>query len=441
MVPPADAATRAGRSHPLLLAVFFLSPLVTSVAPRLTPFLFALVSIALIGAALSCGMGWRQFVPEGRAGRVLAVWLLFAAYVCLNATWSLERIDGLGKGALVAGLAILAFAAVAAASVLDQRTLVRAGLLFAAGAFLGGLFMLLELLTDGAMTRAAMTWVPLLQPSAAKHITVTQGEVTRMKLGELNANVGQAMFHLWPGVLALLAVAGARRAAATAVLFVTLAAVIALSEHASSQIALIGSSLVVLAAMRCQPQAVIRALAVAWCAAFLLVVPASFIAYQSGLHLATWLPYSFRHRVILWEATAEQALAHPLLGVGVKSTADLTARLKAAGPAEQPEGFVAPHRTAHHAHNIFLHAIYELGAVGALLFAIAGAATVLLIAYLPAASQPFAAGTFAAFALVGAFSWGMWQTWFMCAAGLLPLYLRVAAAAATGRGQPSPPRR
>jgi O-antigen ligase len=112
----------------------------------------------------------------------------------------------------------------------------------------------------------------------------------------------------------------------------------------------------------------------------------------------------------------------------------LTERQKADAPADQPEGFVAPRRTAHHAHNIFLHAIYELGVLGAVLFAIAGVAVVMLILYLPAASQPFAAGTFAAFGLVGAFAWGMWQTWFMCAAALLPLYLRVAAASGEGRG-------
>jgi O-antigen ligase len=435
MFPPAGAATRAGPSNPLLLAVFFFSPLATSVAPRLTPFFFALVSIALIGAALRREVGWRQLLPRGQALQALAVWLLLAVYVGLNATWSVERVDGFGKAAMLAGLAIMSFAAVAAALVLDKPILVRAGLFFAAGAFLGGLFILIELLTDGTMTRAVMTWVPLLQPSAAKRIKVAQGEVIRMNLSELNSKVSLAMFHLWPGLLALIGLEGVRRTVATTVFFATLAAAVALSEHASSQMALIGSGLVVLAARRWRPRAVIRALAVVWCAAFVLVIPASFIAYQSGLHLATWLPNSARHRVILWESTAEQTLAHPLLGVGVKSTAALTARQKAAAPPDQPEGFVAPRRTAHHAHNIFLHAIYELGVLGAVLFAIAGAAVVMLIVYLPAAAQPFAAGTFAAFALVGAFAWGMWQTWFMCAATLLPLYLRVAAAACDGQGQ------
>ena len=338
MFPPAGAATRAGPSNPLLLAVFFFSPLATSVAPQLTPFFFALVSIALIGSALRREVGLRQLLPRGQALQALAVWLLLAAYVGLNATWSVERVDGFGKAAMLAGLATMSFAAVAAALVLDKRVLVRAGLFFAAGAFLGGLFILIELLTDGVMTRTAMTWVPLLQPSAAKHLKVAHGEVTRMNLSELNSNVSLAMFHLWPGLLALLALEGVRRTVATTVFFATLAAAVALSEHASSQMALIGSGLVVLAARRWRPQPVIRAVAVVWCAAFVLVIPASFIAYQSGLHLATWLPNSARHRVILWESTAEQTFAHPLLGVGVKSTPALTARQKAALPLTNPKG-------------------------------------------------------------------------------------------------------
>src|SRR4029450_11341458 len=216
-------------------------------APRLTPFFFALVGIALIVAALRHGIGWQQLLPRGQALQALAVWLLLGAYVGLNATWSMERVDGFGKAAMLAGLAILSFAVVAAALGLDQRILVRAGLFFAAGAFLGGLFILMEMLTDGAMTRTAMTWVPLLQPSAAKHLKVAHGEVTRMNLAELDTNVSWVMFHLWPGLLALLALEGVRRTVATTVFFATLAAAVALSEHASSQMALIGSGLVVLA--------------------------------------------------------------------------------------------------------------------------------------------------------------------------------------------------
>jgi O-Antigen ligase len=440
MFPAAGAATcpRVGRPNRFLFAIFFLSPLATSVAPRLTPLFFALVCIALIGAALRREIGWRQLLPRGQALHVLAVWLLLAVYVALNATWSAERLDGFGKAAMLAGLALISFAAVAAASVLDKRILVRAGLFFAAGAFLGCLFILLELLTDGIMTRTVMNWIPLLQPSSAKRLKIEHDQVTRIKLSELDPNVNLAMFHFWPGLLALSGLK-ARRAVAMTVFFVTLAAVVMTSEHASSQMALVGSGIVALLGWRWRPQAVIRTLTVLWCAAFVLVIPASFIAYQTGLHLATWLPVSARHRIILWQSTAEQVLAHPLLGIGVKSTPVLTKRQKTMGPIDQPEGFVKPRGTGHHAHNIFLHSFYELGALGAFLFAIACATVAMLILYLPGSAQPFAAGTFAAFALVSAFAWGMWQTWFMCAAGLLPLYLRVGAATCEGGGEASAP--
>jgi O-antigen ligase len=162
-----------------------------------------------------------------------------------------------------------------------------------------------------------------------------------------------------------------------------------------------------------------------------LVIPAGFIAYQSGLHFAEWLPKSARARVILWEYTAEQTLTRPVLGVGVGSTPLLSKQQKADLTREQPEGFIFPRTMGHHAHSMFLQTWSELGAIGALLFAVAGASVVILIFLLPALAQPFAAAAFVAFALAGAFAWGMWHSWFMCAVGLVPLYLRVATATCT----------
>ena len=121
--PGAETRPCAGRTNRLLSTIFFVSPLATSVAPRLTPLFFALVSIALISTALRSEIGWRQLLPRGQALQALAVWLLLAAYVCLNATWSVERVDGFGKAAMLAALAVMSFAAVAAALVLDKRIL------------------------------------------------------------------------------------------------------------------------------------------------------------------------------------------------------------------------------------------------------------------------------------------------------------------------------
>jgi hypothetical protein len=420
----AVSSGRPDRGNPLLPIVFFASPLVTSAVPRLTPFFFALVGVALVGTALSRGTPWRRLLPWTPG---LGACALLVLYVFLNATWAADRGAAFGKAALLAGLVLVTFAAVAAAATLDATSLRRAALAFAAGAFLGAVFVLVELLTDGVVTRTVMSWAPILQPHFPKHVAISHGEVTRMNPSKLNQNVNLVMFHLWPGLLALTELKGNRRRIAVAVFFATLAVAIAISQHDSSQVALIGSSLVLLLAWN-WPRPVIRILAVLWCAAFVLVIPADFLAYRSELHMAPWLPESARARVILWEYTAERTLAHPWLGIGVESTPVLRDEDKAAAPLEQPEGFVFHRTTGQHAHDLFLQTWYELGAVGALLIALAGAAVVMLIPLLPLAALPFAAAAYAAFTAVAAFAWGMWQSWFMCAVGLVPLYLQIAAA-------------
>jgi O-antigen ligase len=416
------ARLRIVKDNLLLPIAFFTSPLATSVAPRLTPLCVAIVGIALIGSALRRGMHWRELLPYQTA---LAACLVFAAYVLLSSTWSADPLAGLGKAALLLGLILFTFAAVRAASALDNMTLSGAAIAFAAGALLGTLFIIVELLTHGIVTRTVVTWLPFLV--SRKHFDISGGVITQIHLAKLDQNVNVAMFHLWPGLLALMGLASTRRAIAIVGFFAVIAAVIALSKHDSSQVALIVSSLVVILGWKWRTL-VIRSLAVLWCAAFVLVIPANFAAYDNGLHFAEWLPKSARARIILWEYTSEQTLDHPLLGAGVDSTPRLTDQQKAMFGRERPEGFVYPRTMGHHAHSIFLQTWSELGAIGALLLAVAGAAVVLLIFFLPITAQPFAAGAFAAFAIVGAFAWGMWQSWFMCAVALLPLYLRVPAA-------------
>jgi len=118
-------------------------------------------------------------------------------------------------------------------------------------------------------------------------------------------------------------------------------------------------------------------------------------------------------------------LERPWVGIGADSTPALKAKKDA---SEWPEGFVYKRTTGQHAHNLFLQVWYELGLAGAILAAVAGAAVVLRIPYLPAPAQAYGAASFALFAVIAAFAWGVWQIWLMCAFALLPLYLAMAAA-------------
>jgi O-antigen ligase len=168
-------------------------------------------------------------------------------------------------------------------------------------------------------------------------------------------------------------------------------------------------------------------LAALWCLGFVLILPSAFLAYKADLHLATWVPKSARARMIIWEFTAERVLERPWHGIGAGSTPALRVPR---GEAEQPEGFVYPRTTGAHAHNLFLQTWYELGLVGAILVAIAGALLVLRISLLPVEAQPFAAATFTVFLATVSTSWGMWQAWLVCGVGLMLLYLLIAARAA-----------
>jgi O-antigen ligase len=403
-----------------VVSISFLSPLVTSAVPRLTWLFLFLLAIILVAMFLRRGNDWRQLLQLNTA---LVAVLLAILYATLSVIWAADRTAALGETSLLLAVALATFAATSALATLDKQQLRRAALAFTMGAFLGALFLLIELLTDGAITRMTMNLITVLQPERAKHLVMSHGKVTKINLSQLNRNVAVAMFHLWPGLLILRTIErGPRAIALSALFFLAVAVPVAISEHDSSQVALVGSLLVFPLAWLWRP-ATIRALAVLWCAAFVLVLPVDFLAFKANLHMATWLPDSFRARVILWEYTAEHVFDHPWLGIGAASTPALK---EPRAIAEQPEGFIFPRTTGQHAHDLFLQTWYELGVVGVIVFAFAGVGVALRISLLPFETQPFAAATFATFASMAAFSWGIWQEWLMCAVGLLLIYLALA---------------
>jgi len=208
--------------------------------------------------------------------------------------------------------------------------------------------------------------------------------------------------------------------------FIAVAACAILAKHASSLVAL-GVSLLVFFLAWNWRRPTIRALAAVYCLAFVLAIPVDFAAYNANLQTAEWLPDSFRARLIIWEYTAERVFDHPWVGIGAASTPALR---EPRDQAEKPQGYVYPRNTGRHAHDMFLQTWYELGAVGAILIALAGAVVILRISLLPPKTQAFATAHFAVFMSIAAFAWGMWQTWLMFAVGLSVVYLRTATSAA-----------
>ena len=408
---------------PLVVTVFFLAPFLTAVAPRLAPFMLPLLAATLIGMALRRGMNWRELVQPNQA---LIALVAFALYAMLSAVWAANPSGAVGKSLLFLAAALIVFASMGAFAKLEAHEAERAARWFLAGSLCGAVFVLIELLTQGALTRFAMNWVPVLKPDRDKHVAFSKGWVKRINVSEFNQHVAMLALQLWAGLLALTSLeTGRRRGILMLLYFCTLAVPIAISEHDSSQVAIV-AGLVVLALAWRWPRQIIAGLAACWVVGFVLVLPLDFLAFKTAeLHQADWLPKSARARVIIWEYTAEQVLERPFRGIGADSTAKV--KEQRTTPEEQPKGFVFRRTTGQHAHNVFLQTWYELGFVGAVLAAIAGAAVAFRIALLPRLAQPFGAAAFMTLATIAAFAWGIWQVWLVCAVALLPLYLGLAA--------------
>jgi len=406
----------------LISALFFITPVVTTAVPRVTWLFVPLIAFSLILPAVRRGE-WHQLIQPNSA---LIACSLVAGYILLNSTWAADSGTAFGKGLLLLALILISFVASRAIPQVDEQQLRNAAIAFAFGTFVAALFLTFELLTGGAITRLVLNSVELLQRPHVKHAHMSNGEIIDLSMSMLNRNVNILTFNMWPALLAIKTTFyGIRRTVFAGILLAAVTLVVFLSEHQSSQVALL-VSLAVFCAASLWRKTLINSLAVMWCLAFVLVLPTDFLAYKADLHMAHWLPNSFRARIIIWEYTAERVFDHPWLGVGADSTRVLK-EPNTLEMAERPQGFIYPRTIGWHAHDLFLQSWFELGFIGVILVAFAGAMVALRMSFLPIEAQPFAASSFIAFMAIASFGWGMWQTWLLCGAALSLIFLLVAA--------------
>jgi O-antigen ligase len=148
-------------------------------------------------------------------------------------------------------------------------------------------------------------------------------------------------------------------------------------------------------------------------------------AYAAGLHRAAWLPFSAQARVVIWAHTAQQISAAPLFGAGIRAARQQ--EVLDALRVETAPGTIHQLTTEAHAHNVYLQVWYELGAVGALIGMIAGVLVLQTIGRLDDATRPWLLATFVACAVNAAFSFGLWQPWFMAAFAMVAVFGTLAA--------------
>jgi hypothetical protein len=413
------------REPAIIRTLFFLGPLVTLLVPKTTVAILVVLFLCCVGLELARG---NSVTGLFRINATLALFGLTAAYIFINATWSLDPERAFSAAIWFTLIILMSFSAARALACWPERSLRMAASAFAIGVGVGVAFLLFETMTGRSATLAVYNTIPFTQPDSLKGFKVRDGEITRIAPGELNAMIAVMLLALWPALLCIVARLEDRsRYVVAGLLFGAAALTIFLSNHDSSKVGIV-ASLVVFALATLSPTGTRRGLWLVWCLAFALVVPLATAAYKAELHKSDRLPFSAQARVTLWAYTAEHVQATPLLGIGGSSTRKIDQspdnRRMEWKKKLKTEGF--GWRAGSHAHNAFLQTWYELGAFGVILFVVTGSAVILSLGAIPRGAQRFALAHVAAFFAIIAFAWGMWQGWLMALTGLSALYVALA---------------
>jgi O-antigen ligase len=389
------------------------------VAPRASPATLALLVFAALMAADNLA---RLLLPTSIPAPIAGL-LALAVWSAVSIGWAVDQ-RAIDKTALLIVFTLATLAAMRALSGAPPERiwqLCRAALIAYVVCLL---YLLTEQATNHAVKRALFTTVPFIRP-AAKHMSM---EASGVVLSDYisNRNMAALTLTLWPMLLIV------RRQAAQAHTLLVGIAVIALvstsvlmSAHETSIVAIAFSALLFGTAWKL-PRLALGVMTACWLAATLLVVPMASWAFNNAeLHKAEWLPNSARQRIVIWAYAAGKVPDRPLTGVGIASAKTLDARR--GSDVEIVPGTRYEWRSAPHNHNVYLQTWYELGAVGAAILCIFGLSLIRAISRLPGATLPYALAAFAAAFATGAFSWGMWQAWFMAAFAIAAVAWSIAS--------------
>jgi O-antigen ligase len=401
------------------------------ISPRTIPFVLGIMLVSLlISAAFSGRM--RQALP--RLDFLNAALLAFVLWAAISALWSEVPSLVLTKSGLAFIILLATLVMVRLISREDTMNALHMADGVWVGAAMGLTYFFIELVSD----QSVKIWVfntlalgpDVLKP--ARHFAWADGRIVAISPIDLTRNTTLVSLLIWPAALAACVTAPhlLRRPLSLGLIVLGIA-VIALSTHETSKLAVV-VGLIGYALARLSHTWAYRLMAAAWIACCLLIMPASILAHRADLHNASWLQPSAQHRIIIWNHTAEQTLQHdPLFGVGANMTHILGPRLNETtenGADEQHNRTLS-----RHAHNIFLQTWFELGAVGAILLAIAGIALLRAIRGINRSVRSEAFAMFASGAVLALASYGMFQVWYMAMFGFATVLFAIACRVRTGK--------
>jgi lipid-A-disaccharide synthase-like uncharacterized protein len=371
-----------------------------------------LLLVAALAGAVARG---RMAIAKPSLDGISLSMLVFVVYAALSATWAQNPhasfLIVLMAGVVSLGTLIL----VALLRTEDQPDTLHMGEGLWIGLAVGVAYTVTEIASDQGIKIWAYNMLELGPDklSPARYFTWESGRVVAVHPDDLTRNVVPVPLLLWPALMGASALPSRFWRIAVAGALIVLSGVgVLLATSESAKVALVAAMLAFVAG-RYSDRLAHGVIAVAWTVACLAIVPLVNLARYLNLQDADWLQLSAQLRITIWSEIAQRVPSAPLFGVGANMTYH-TEPLMHDVPSAVASWTNLP---ITHPHNIYLQVWYELGLVGALVFAIFGIQMLAAASRLSASQRPYAFAMFSALATQIGFSYNLWQIWFMCLFG------------------------
>jgi O-Antigen ligase len=377
-----------------LLIVVVVAGLVSAKTWAITfpAFAVAVVSIELLRGSSSPYSLWSQ-------SSTLPL-IAFLSYVVLRVVWVPEpqvpMIKLVGVGAFIAS-SIACRWALAAES---DANIVRIAEGFWIALVVGLGFLAVNLLTidDNSGLRSLV--------GLQKYVKIRIGEVSRaimpvtMLMGPAALTILGGIKYPWKNYF-------------TGLVLLAATLVVVCSPHETSKVAL-AFWIVTLCVALASSKWAHNMLVTTWLASCLLVLPLAVLADNAGLQHAPWLQKTARERILIWNEYANRVAQAPLLGHGFDMSGVLQPEVGGVAglPDKARPGKLKPYR-APHPHNCYIQIWFELGAVGAMLFALVGLGVLKQIHGVRPRAKPLVYATTAAAMALLFSSYSLWQYWLL----------------------------
>jgi O-antigen ligase len=413
------------RAHGIVLgSIITVGATAALVSARTVAFSLAVALLAFVAAAW-----WRGALGNAvpRSGPVALHVAVFLAYALASTAWAYSFSTSFPSVLLACLIAIGTLVLMQLFATETRPNLLHMGEGLWAGFLVGLLYLFFELASDHALKIWVFNAIGL-RPGVFSHpeyFVWSGARLISIDNELLTRNIAPATLLLWPVIAAMAGTLSPLRAMALGVFTAAIAsAVVLLGQHETSKLALV-VSIAAFALAHISARATGRLVVACWIFACLAILPVALILHRLDVHEASWLQFSARHRIVIWNATAERVLQSPWFGTGARTTYEVGPQLEKNNKQRKDGEF--DRSISVHSHSVYLQTWFELGLIGASLLTLCGLAILQAIRTVARPLQPFAYATFASAAAMAASSYGMWQTWFVAMFGFTAAMFGLAA--------------